>query len=123
VRGDRRVAGGGDDPLVRRQQVVGVGVEVGDAADHRRPGDEVVAVFEQAGHQLDVAAVTLDQRVVRIFVVGLLDPAVLGEVVDADNLITPVKQFFDEVPADEASRPADQNLLHHLPFFDTRSRT
>ena len=52
----------GDDPLVGGEQVVGVGVEVGDAADHRRAGDEVVAVRQQVGHQLDVAAVALDER-------------------------------------------------------------
>ncbi len=38
------------------QQVVGVGVEVGDPADHGRAGDEVVAVRQQLGHQVHVRA-------------------------------------------------------------------
>ena len=71
VRRDRGVAGRGDDPLVGGEQVVGVGVEVGDAADQRGAGDEVVAVGEQLGHQLDVAGVALDEPVVRVVVVGL----------------------------------------------------
>ena len=59
MRLDRRVALRGHDPLVRREQVVGVRVEVGDAADQRGAGDEVVAVVEQLGHQVDVAGVIL----------------------------------------------------------------
>ena len=34
----------GEDALVLGEQVVGVLVEVADAADHRGPGDDVIAV-------------------------------------------------------------------------------
>ena len=68
-----------------RQQVVGVGVEVRDPADHRRAGDEVVAVHEQVGHERRVLDVALDEPVAGVVVVGLRDRAVLGVVVDADH--------------------------------------
>jgi len=85
-------------------------VEVGDAADQRRAGDEVVAVRQQAGHQLYVAAVPLDQLVVGVAVVGLGDLPVLGEVVDAYDRVTPAEQLLNDVAADEPGRPADENL-------------
>jgi hypothetical protein len=87
LRLDRRVAGGRDDALVGREQVVRVGVEVGDAPDHRRAGDEVVTVLQQPGHQLGVTSVTLDEPVVRVVVVGLPDLSVLREVIDPDDRV------------------------------------
>ena len=44
---DRRVERRGEDPLVLRDQVVGELVEVADPADHRRRGDDLVAVRGQ----------------------------------------------------------------------------
>ena len=108
VRLDGRVAGRGDDALVGREQVVGVGVEVGDAADQRRAGDEVVAVAEQLGHQLGVAGVALDEVVVRVVVVGLRDRPVLREVVEPDDLVAAAQQLLDDVAADEAGRSSDE---------------
>ena len=60
---DCGIALGGHDPLVGREQVIGIGVEVGDSADQRGPGDEVITVGEQPGEQVDVARITLDKGV------------------------------------------------------------
>src|SRR6202044_3466246 len=94
------------------------GVEVGDPADHRGAGDEVVTVGQQPGHQVDVARIALDELVVRVVVVGLGDLAVLGEVVDTHHGVAARQEFLDQVAADESSGPADQYLLHrHLVSF------
>ena len=88
------IAASHDAAMIRsfvRQQVVGVGVEVADAADQRGAGDEVVAVGEQLGHQLDVAGVALDQAVRGVVVVALGDLAVLRVVVDADDVVAPCR--------------------------------
>jgi hypothetical protein len=92
--------------------VVGVVVEVGDPADHRRAGDEVVAVGQQAGEQVDVTGVALDQRVVGVVVVGLGELAVLGEVVDADHGVAVGEQALHDIPADEPGRPGHEDLTH-----------
>jgi hypothetical protein len=102
------------DALVVGDQVVGVGVEVGDAADEGGAGDEVVAVGEQFGHEVGVAAVALDQPVARVGVVGLGDLAVLGVVVDADHRVAAGEQLLHHVPADETGRTADQNVHDNL---------
>ena len=112
VRRDRRVAGRRDDPLVGGEQVVGVGVEVGDPADHGRAGDEVVAVGQQVRHQPDIARIALDELIVRMIIVGLGHLAVLGEVVHPDHLVPAPEQLLHQVPADEACGPADGDLLH-----------
>ena len=65
---------------------------------------------EQLGHQVDVAGVALDEPVARVVVVGLRDLAVLGVVVDADDLVAAPQQLLDDVAADEAGRAADQDL-------------
>ncbi len=111
-RGDGGVARRGDDALVGGQQVVGVGVEVGDAADHRRAGDEVVAVHQQLGHERGVLHVRLDQPVVGVVVVAAGDLAVLRVVVDADDGVARLQQLLHDVAADEAGRAADQNRAH-----------
>jgi hypothetical protein len=112
MRRDRGVALGGHDPLVGREQVVGVRVEIGDATDQGGPGDEVVAVGEQVGEQPDVARVTLDERVRRVVVVGLPHLPVLRVVVQADHGVAPVEQLLDDVAADEAGRTRHQHLFH-----------
>jgi hypothetical protein len=85
-------------------------VEVGDATDQRCPGDEVLAVGQQAGHQLNVAAVPLNQLVVGVVVVRLGDLPVLREVIDAHDGVTPAEQLLNDVAADEPGRSADENL-------------
>ncbi len=76
-------------------------MEVGDAADERGAGDEVVAVHEELGHELDVATVALDQRVARVVVERLLDRAVLREVVDPHHAVAAAEEVLDDVAADE----------------------
>src|SRR6202042_3065636 len=105
--GQRGVAGGRDDPLVGGEQVVGVGVEIGDAADQGRGCDEVVAVGQQLRHQPDVAGVALNEPVARMVVVGLHDPAVLGQVIYPGHRVPAPQQFPDEISADKARRSAD----------------
>ena len=110
---DGRVARGGDDALVRGQQVVGVGVEVRDPADHRSAGDEVVAVQQQLRHQVDVPGIPFHERVRPVIVVGLRDPAVLREIVDTDHFVTATEKLLHHVPTDKASRAADEDSRHY----------
>jgi len=102
VGGDGGVAGGGHDAFVGGEEVVGVGVEVGDAADEGGAGDEVVAVAGEFGHQVDVAGVAEDEAVAFVAVVAAGDRAVLGVVVQADDFVAPFQEFLDDVAADEA---------------------
>ena len=50
------------DPFVLGKQVVGELVEVRNAADHRGPGDEVVAIGEQLLEQPGVLGVAANER-------------------------------------------------------------
>ena len=120
ARGDRGVAGRGDDPLVGREQVIGIGVEVRDPADHGGAGDEVVTPVKQVGHERHVAGVPLDEAVVGIIVVRLRHLPVLGEVVDADDVVSSPEQLFDDIAADEARRTGDENGAHE-PALDARA--
>ena len=95
VRADRGVEGGGDDPLVFREQVVRELMEVRDAADHGRARDDVIALRRQLCEQLDVLGVTLDQPVARIGVKAALDRPVLAVVVDADHVVARLQQLGD----------------------------
>ena len=89
-----------------------MGVEIGDPADHGRAGDEMVGADEQVVEQCRVAAVSLDETVGGVGVVGPLDRAVLREVVDPDDLEAPLEQLLDHISADEAGGPAHQNFRH-----------
>ena len=100
-----------DDALVGREQVVRVGVEVGDPADQRRARDDVVAVAGQVGEQRGVARVTDDESVLGVVVVRLGDRAVLRVVVDADDGIVAGEQLLDDVAADESRRSGDEHRL------------
>lgn len=111
VGGDRGVTLGGHDPFVGGEQVIGVGVEVGDAPDQGRPGDEVVTVHQEFGHQLHIPGVALDEGVVGVLVIGLHDGAVLGVVVDAEHRVTAGQQLLDDVAANEPGRARDHDLL------------
>ena len=96
------------------QQVVGVGVEVRDPADHGGAGDEVVAAGEQIGEQGDVATVALHEPVAGMLVVGAGHRPVLGVVVDAHHLVAPVQQFLHHVATDEPGGAADQHRAHRF---------
>jgi hypothetical protein len=109
---DRGVARRGHDSLVGREQVVGVRMEIRDPADHRRARDEMVGVRQQAGHQVDVARVALDQRVMRVIVVGARDRPVLRVVVDADDVGPASQQLLHEIAADESGGTADDDRAH-----------
>ena len=109
---DRRIARGGDDALVGGEQIVGVGVEVRDAADHGGAGDQVVAVGEQPLQQVDVAGIPLDQTVARGTVVRLGNRPVFGEVVESDDLVTAGQQTLHHITADESGCSGHQYLAH-----------
>ena len=111
---DGGVAGRRDDPLVGGQQVIGVGVEVGDTADHGRARDELVAVGQQPGHQADVPRVALHQLIPRMVVVGLPDFPVFGKVVHPNDGVPALEQLLDQVTADKSGRSTDHNLFHLL---------
>src|SRR6185369_3981579 len=51
--------GGGEDPLVLSEQVIGKLVEVADPADHRRGRDDLVALAGEPLQQLGVLCVAL----------------------------------------------------------------
>ena len=126
MRGDRRVEGGGADPLVFRQEVVGELVEIGDAADHRGARDQLVAVRGELGQKLRVLGVALDEVVARVAIEAALDRPVLAEVVDADNFMPRLQQVGDEVAADEAGGAGDKDLQSRMgpvmPQMSTTSR-
>ena len=111
---DGGVAGRRDHALIGGQQVVRIGVEVGDAADHRRAGHEVVAREQQLGHQLGVSRVAFDEPVVRVGVVRLGDAPVLRVVVDPHDLVAAPQELFDDVTPDEAGRTAHEDGGHSL---------
>jgi hypothetical protein len=117
---DGGIARGRDDPLVGSQQVVGVGVEVRDPADHGGAGHEVVAVLEQPTEQVDITGIAFDEVVRGVVVVGLGNPSVLRIVVDADDLVTAAEELLDQVAADEPGRTGHQDL-HERPFIFSRS--
>ena len=112
VRQQRGITTRRHDPLVGGEKVVGIGMEVRNPADHRRPRDEVIAVFQQIGQQAGIARVALDEVVIRVIVEAVLHRPVLGEVVDADHSVAPVEQLLHYVAADEAGRAGDKNLRH-----------
>src|SRR4051794_27009097 len=89
-------------------------MEIRDAADHGGTGDEVLAVRQQLGQQLDIARVAFHQGVVGVVVVGLLDPSVLGEVVDADDGVAAAEKLLHDVATDEPGRSGDKDLAHLL---------
>src|SRR5262249_39668977 len=89
---------------------VGVLVEVRDAPDHRRAGDEVVAVREQLLEEAGVLRVALHELEPRMPVVGLRDAPVLAEVVEADDLPAVLEELGDEVARDEPVRAGDEGL-------------
>src|SRR5207237_9365493 len=126
VRADRGVEGGGDDPLVFRQQVVRELMEVRDSADHGSARDDVIALGRQLCEQLDVLGVTLDQPVARIGVEAALDRPVLAEVVDADHVVARLQQLGDKVAAYETCRSGDENFQSRIgpmmPQMSTTSR-
>jgi hypothetical protein len=70
-------------------------VEIGDAADHRRARDELIAVRRQLGQQLWVLCIALDEAVARVVVEASLDRAVLAEVVNSDDLVAGLQEISD----------------------------
>ena len=105
---DRRVERGRADPLVFGEQVIGELVEIGDSADHRGAGNDLVALGRELGQQLRVFGVALDQPVAGVVVEAARDRAVLAEVVDADDLVAGQQQVGDKIAADEAGSAGDQ---------------
>ena len=62
-------------------------------------------------HQRRRRGVVLVEVVVGVVVVGLLDLAVLGVVVDADDPVAAAEELLDDVAADEAGRARYEDLL------------
>lgn len=111
---DRRIARRGDDALIRRQKVVCVGVGLRDAPDHRRPGDELIAVRQEVRHQVDVAGIALDEAIARMAVVLLPHRAILGEIVQPDYLMPLIKELLNHVVADETRGASDQDPAQNI---------
>lgn len=76
-------------------------VEIGDAAAHGCACDEVVTRQQQLGHEIGVVSIALDEPEPGVIVVGVGNPSVLGEVVDADDLVAASKQLLHHVAANE----------------------
>ena len=119
---DGRVEGGRDDPLVLGQQVVGIFVEVGDAADPGRPGDQVIARPDQLLHQGRVGGVAFDERVSRVVLVALLHHAVFRVVVQAHHLVAVLQQLVDEIAGNESGVPVTRTFTLHSSSGTTKRR-
>jgi hypothetical protein len=115
VRRDRRIERRREDPLVLCEEVIGELVEVADPADHRRRGDDLVAVGSELTEQCHVLGVAADEAVARVAVVALGERAVLAEVVDADHVMTGLEELRDKVPADEPGGSGDKDLQSRIP--------
>ena len=113
--GDGSVKGGGEDPLVLSQQLVGELVEVADPADHGGGRNDLVAVHCQLGQEGGVLGVALHQAVGGMAVVGPAHRAVLAEVVDADDRVAGPQQLRHQVAADEAGGAGDEDLQSRMP--------
>ena len=124
MRVDGCTEGRREDALVLCEQVERIPVEVADAADHRCRRDHLVTVLGQLGQQHLILGVALDEGVPRVRVVAPGDGAVLAEVVNADDRVTRLQQFRDQVPVDEPGRPGDQDPQAALPVVTrTADRT
>ena len=102
MRRDRRIARAGNDSLVGGEQVVGEGVKVGNASDHRGPGNQVIAIGDERCHERDILRVSFHEGVPRVVIVGVGHRPVLGEVVNTDNLVPPGQELLHDITADEA---------------------
>ena len=109
VGGDGRPERRCEDPLVLREQVERVPMEVADPADHRGRRDHLVASTYELGEQVLILCVTLDEGVPGMRVVAARDQAVLAEVIDADDRMSGLEQLRDQVPVDEPGGPGDQD--------------
>ena len=103
------------DPFVRGQQVIGVGMKVGDPADHRRRRDEMVAVGGQLGHEIDITTIAFNKGVALVVVIALGRRAIFGIVVDADNLVAGIEELGDDITGDETGRAGQQDFAHDDP--------
>jgi hypothetical protein len=90
-------------------------MEVADPADHRRGGDDLVDVRGELRQEGDVLRVALGEAIARVTVIALLDPAVLREVVDPDDLVAVLQELGDEIAADESGGAGDENLQSRIP--------
>ena len=107
---DRGVERGGRDAFVLGQQIVGVRMEIRDAADHGRAGHEMVAIPQQPLEALDVLGVAAHEPIAGRLIARVGQLAVFGEVVQADDLVARLKQLLDEVSPNEPGRSRDQNF-------------
>ena len=71
-RPDCRIEGGRDDPFVLRQQIVGEFVKIGNAADHCRCGDDLIALHGEIFHQRCIFYIAFNEMIVRVMIVGFL---------------------------------------------------
>ena len=79
-----------------------MGMEVADAPDHGRSSNDLVAVIGHRPHQFGVLTVAAHQLVSRMTIVLLGDFAVFGEIVYANNLMSPAEKFIDDIAAQKA---------------------
>jgi hypothetical protein len=112
MRRNRRVTRRRHDPLIGRQQVIGVGVEIRNPTDHRRTRDEMITIRGQLGNQPGIPRITLDKPVRRIVVIAVRHRPVLGKVVQPDHLVATAKQLLHHIATDEPGRTGNQDLSH-----------
>jgi hypothetical protein len=80
----------------------------------------MIAVVEQLLEQPDVLGISPNETIARVPLTGLLDFAVLGEVVEAQDLVTAGQELLDKIASDEAGRTRDQDL-HEDPSLGLES--
>ena len=110
MRCDRGVEHGGGETFILREQVVSEFMEIADAADARRPRDDLIHVAHQFTEQACILGVALNEAVRRMLQRLLMNRAVFGEIIEADDLMTGVEQLFHEIAADEAGGAGDEDF-------------
>ena len=84
-------------------------MEVADAADHGRAGDHLIALHGLGRQQFSILAVAVHKLVFRMVIVRLGDRAVLGEIIDANDVMTARQKFIDKITTQKAGRAGDKN--------------
>ena len=84
-------------------------MEVADPTDHRGRRHDLVAIGGEVSQEGRVLRVALDEAVVRVIVERLGNAAVLGEVVEADDVMARLEKLRNEVPVDETGGTGDQD--------------
>lgn len=103
-------------------------MKVTDSADAGRSGYELIASIEKFLDNSCIAPrIAFDESVIRMLLIALLDPPVLREIIQTDNLVPESQKFLDEITGNETRRCRSRGSFvgdrfqidHVLPFSNT----